>query len=243
MFAYPQQDIQSATVDHMRPVCPHSPYQYTAEALAIRYEDIEAGTARDWSSSDGPLNFRTLVQRALCKFLEVYAVTLEPNSGLLDKILEDMVRKPGDAYTDVVPSLKALCRQGKFRLVCMHPEDSDIRAALDRAVPDGLLSSFSEGYELPGIHLQSPTLFPKLLAHCNVLVPGITSGQILVVTTGGARQVELANKEGIQTVLLRRPGNHEAQVVLVTGVMRKKPQSLELESLGDLCKRLGVAGV
>ncbi|KAL7284490.1 hypothetical protein ACG7TL_001781 [Trametes sanguinea] len=210
-------------------------YHYDAAKLCSLYLEAEALLLREAPPNE---SLRSLVDRTLVHLLKQYGVQVAPEStGDALRNASDSVFNP-PAFTDAIDSLKLL-RDRQFKLVCIHPDDADIRRWVERIVPAGLCQTSSSGYPLRGLHFPTPSLYPQLLARCDDLEPGIQSAQIILVTTGKARQIPYASNANIPTVLVRRETILESRVNLcIPGHTQNPTPSLywfnaELGALGD----------
>lgn len=68
--------------------------------------------------------------------------------------------------------------------------------------------------------------------------PKIQGSEILLVTAGLYRVIELANAAGIPTALLRRPGVLEARLEHATGKDKLSAPTMIAEGFGELCDQL-----
>ncbi|OSD00585.1 hypothetical protein PYCCODRAFT_1479044 [Trametes coccinea BRFM310] len=215
-------------------------YHYDAAKLCKLYLEAEALLLRDAPPNEG---LRSLVDRTLMHFVKQYGAQGTPGATghALQDAAEHIFNPP--AFADAIKSLQLL-RDQNFKLLCIHPDDADIRRWVERIIPADLCPISSSGYPLHGLHFPAPDLYPQLLARCDDLEPGIQSAQIVLVTTGKARQIPYASEADIPTVLMRRETILESRVDLcIPGRTQNPTPSLYLldVDLGTLGDKLGTA--
>lgn len=155
-------------------------------------------------------------------------VGLCPADDITQRAIDAICPTP---YDDVSDALRTLHARG-HHLLCITPRDaSHIRFF---SSPELRTLCVSAAH----LHTQTEDICSQVVEECQSIVPEIKSTEILLVTAGLYRIVELANAAGIPTALVQRPSVDEARLERATEQDELSSPTMTIGGLGELCDKL-----
>ncbi|EED82542.1 predicted protein [Postia placenta Mad-698-R] len=191
---------------------------HTIDGLTRLYLEAEAHLIRDRPDVLGEQLVHAALRDMLCTV------------GLC--LADDIIRCALDAirpapYADVPDALRTLQQRG-YKLLCLVSCDASHVSDTGTFLPP----------EVPDLHTQTEGVCSQVAEECRSIVPEIKNTEILLVTTGLYRIVELANAAGIPTALVQRPSVDEAQLERKTEQGELSSPTMTVGGLGELCDKL-----
>ncbi|KAF9811502.1 hypothetical protein IEO21_06553 [Rhodonia placenta] len=152
---------------------------------------------------------------------------------------DDIIRCAVDAicptpYDDVTDALRTLQQRG-YKLLCLVSRDASHVSDTGTFLPPEVRTLCVSTAD---IHTQTEGVCSQVAEECRSIVPEIKNTEILLVTTGLYRIVELANAAGIPTALVQRPSVDEAQLERKTEQGELSSPTMTIGGLGELCDKL-----
>ncbi|OSX62266.1 hypothetical protein POSPLADRAFT_1115601, partial [Postia placenta MAD-698-R-SB12] len=201
------------------------PHQHTVDDLLRLYLDVEAHRIRETPG----LYSHELAHGTLSNILHI--IGLHPAGDMVQRAVDAICPTP---YTDVTDALRTLQQRG-YKLLYLVPRDASRVSDTGSLLPPDIRTlSVSTAH----LHTQSKGVCSQVVEECQSIIPEIKNTEILLVTTGLYRIVELANAAGIPTALVQRPSVDEARLERATEQDELSSPTMTIGGLGELCDKL-----
>ncbi|EED78870.1 predicted protein [Postia placenta Mad-698-R] len=220
-------DRQEALRRALSTFIPLDPHQHTVDDLSRLYLDVEAHRIREMPDTSDD----DLVRGTLSDILHI--IGLHPAGDMVQRALDAIRPAP---YVDVPDALRTLQQRG-YKLLCLVSCDaSHVSETASFLPPEVRTLCVSTAH----LHTPSEGVCSQVVEECQSIVPEIKNTEILLVTTGLYRIVELASAAGIPTALVQRPSVDEARLERATGQDELSSPTMTIGGLGELCDKLAL---
>ncbi|KAI0763490.1 hypothetical protein BD413DRAFT_209540 [Trametes elegans] len=207
-----------------------APFAPHIRDLTALYVETEAHLAYGHTSSAKSLP--VVVVSALGELARLVGIPEDKRPTLISRSTTAILSPP--LYPDATRTLSLLTRRG-YTLVCIPPYSGTTLEHLHGSLPTEFAAVHVCPAACPPHYASSPLVFQALLQQCGTIVPGVHCDEILVVSAGIGRILAPAIARNHPTVLVKRPGNVEANVDFFVGGKEADPTpSLTVDSLEDL---------
>ncbi|KAF9806388.1 hypothetical protein IEO21_08681 [Rhodonia placenta] len=218
-------DRQEALRRALSTFIPLDPHQHTVDELSRLYLDVEAHRIREMPDTSDDDLMRGILSDIL------HIIGLHPAGDMVQRALDAIRPAP---YADATDALRTLQQRG-YKLLCLVSRDASHVSDTGSFIPPEVRTLCVSTAHL---HTQTEGICSQVVEECQSIVPEIKSTEILLVTTGLYRIVELASAAGIPTALVQRSTVDEARLERATGQDELSSPTMTVGGLRELCDKL-----